>query len=622
MPSLSSEEPEPEPSHDALIKRLLALGWRYRWRCVTVLALQIVLLALGLASLGLSGLGIDVIRHAVQPDSNPPHWPLGFAPPAGWSTLRVITVIAAAILVAAVVRSAVNYVYSITLGILIHLEIVVDLRGQVYDKLQRLSFRFFDANASGSIINRVTSDVQLVRSFVDGVLIQSVILVLSLVVYLVYMLSIHPLLTVVCLATTPLLWFVSVWFSRRVRPLYAENRELFDRMVLKLSESVQGIQVVKSFAREREEIAQFNQANDAVRDQQRTIFQWLSFYSPTIGLLSQISLVVLLGYGGYLVIHGQIPLGTGLVVFAGLLQQFSGQVTNIATIANTVEQSLTGARRVFEVLDAPIEVQSPASPKRIAKARGEVRFEHVWFEHKVQQPVLQDIDFTVQPGQCIALLGATGAGKSVLLSLLPRFYDPTRGRLLLDGNDLRELDLDELRRNIGIVFQESFLFSNTVAANIAFGHPNTTPEQIERAARIAQAHEFIVKLPKGYETVLGEAGSDLSGGQRQRLAIARALLLEPSILILDDPTAAIDPETEHEILEAMGHAMKGRTTFVVAHRLSTLRRADMILVMDDGRIVQRGTHDELMKLKGHYQQAATIQFAQTDRERREGGAGL
>ena len=576
---------------------------------MTVLVLQFILLALGLASLGFSGLGIDVIRHAIQPGSKPPHWPLGIAPPADWSTMRVISVIAGAILVFAVVRSIVNYVYQITLGRLTNLEIVVDLRGMVYDKLQRLSFRFYDANASGSIINRVTGDVQLVRSFVDGVLIQSVILVLSLAVYLVYMLNIHVTLTLACLAMTPLLWAISVRFSKKVRPLYARNRELFDDMVLKLSESMQGIQVVKSFARERQEIEQFDRANDIIRDQQQTTFWWLSRYSPTIGLLSQVSLVVLLAYGGYLVIHGEIPLGTGLVVFAGLLQQFSGQVTNIATIANTVEQSLTGAARVFEVLDAPIEVKSPPKPKPLGKARGEVRFERVWFEHREQQPVLQEIDFKVEPGKCIALLGATGAGKSVLLSLLPRFYDPTRGRVLLDGIDIRNFNLDELRRNIGIVFQESFLFSNTVAANIALGHPHATHEQIERAAKIAQAHEFIVELPKGYETILGEAGSDLSGGQRQRLAIARALLLEPSILILDDPTAAIDPETEQEILEAMGHAMKGRTTFVVAHRLSTLRRADTILVMDDGRIVQRGTHEELMKTKGHYQQAATIQFA-------------
>ncbi len=223
-------------------------------------------------------------------------------------------------------------------------------------------------------------------------------------------------------------------------------------------------------------------------------------------------------------------------------------------------------------------------------------------------PVLQDIDLEVKPGQCVAILGATGAGKSTLMSLIPRFYDPTAGRVVIDGIDACELRLDDLRRGIGIVFQESFLFSNTVAANIAFGHPDATREQIEKAARIAAAHEFIMGLPKGYDTVLGESGNTLSGGQRQRLAIARAVLLEPAILLLDDPTAAIDSETEHEIFQALENAIAGRTTFIVAHRLSTLRRADFILVMEDGRIVQRGTHEQLMKEDGPYLHVADLQL--------------
>jgi ATP-binding cassette subfamily B protein len=243
---------------------------------------------------------------------------------------------------------------------------------------------------------------------------------------------------------------------------------------------------------------------------------------------------------------------------------------------------------------------------------GGVRFENVSFSYDGAGPVLRDIDLEVKPGQCVAILGATGAGKSSLMSLIPRFYDPTGGCVRVDGIDVRTLRLDDLRRGIGIVFQESFLFSNTVAANIAFGHPDATQAQIEKAARVAAAHEFILRLPQGYDTVLGESGNTLSGGQRQRLAIARAVLLEPAILLLDDPTAAIDSETEHEIFTALENAIAGRTTFIVAHRLSTLRRADFILVMENGRIVQRGTHAELMNVPGPYLRVADLQLVNRD----------
>jgi ATP-binding cassette subfamily B protein len=284
------------------------------------------------------------------------------------------------------------------------------------------------------------------------------------------------------------------------------------------------------------------------------------------------------------------------------------QVTNIATIANSAQQSLTGAQRVFEILDAPVEIQSKPDAVRLRRAKGNVRFENVTIGYRAEEPVLQDIDFEVPAGSIIAITGATGAGKSTLLSLIPRFYDPDQGRVLLDGVDLRDLDVDDLRHNIGLVFQESFLFSHTVAANIAFGNPKATQDEIERAARIASAHDFIMELPEGYNTILGERGNGLSGGQKQRLAIARAILLDPPILLLDDPTAAIDPETEHEILEAMQSAMQNRTSFVVAHRLSTLRRADRVLVLEHGRIVESGTPDELAHTSRLYREAAKIQI--------------
>ena len=608
MPAaLPSPTAAPGLSNWALVRRLFALAWRYRLHCLRVLGIQLVLLTLGIGGLSLTGVGIDYIRHKV--DGTPPGTNKLFLNlPEVWPYWQVLALLAGLILLLAVGRAFLNFTYAVSVNRLVQQRLVIDLRGEVYDKLQRLSFRFFDANTTSSIITRVTSDVQGVRMFVDQVLIQGVIMVISLTVYVIYMASLSPSLTLACLATTPVLWVLSAWHTRRTQPEYAQNRTLVEKMVQTFVESLQGVAVTKAFGREAEDRARFAADNNAVLTQQHLIFWRVSLFSPAIGFLTRINMMVLLGYGGWLVVHGQLSLGTGLVVFAGLLEQFSGQVNNVAAIVNSVQQSLIGARRVFEILDAPVEVKNTPNAIRRPKLLGEVVFERVSFAYAGAEAVVRDIDLRVEPGQCVAILGATGAGKSVLMSLVPRFFDPTAGRVLIDGIDARQLDLDDLRRNIGLVFQESFLFSNTVAANIAFGHPDATRAQIEKAARVAAAHDFIMALPNGYDTVLGESGNTLSGGQRQRLAIARAVLLEPAILLLDDPTAAIDSETEEEIFDALDRAIAGRTTFIVAHRLSTLRRADFILVLEDGRIVQQGTHEQLMREKGPYLRVASLQL--------------
>jgi ATP-binding cassette, subfamily B, bacterial len=604
--------PEPTPAADtpsnwALIRRLFGFASRYRLHCLQVLTLQLLLLTMGIAGLSFTGLGIDYIRHKVQQvplTTNRLNIPL----PETWPPTRVLALLAGLILVLALARAVLNYALAVSVNKLVQQKLVVDLRAEIYEKLQRLSFQFFDANTTGSIITRVTSDVQAVRMFVDQVLIQSVVMVASLTVYIIYMVRLSPGLTIACLGTTPLLWLISVLFARKSQPAYAHNRTLVEQMVQLLAENVQGAAVTKGFGRERESREKFEAANNAILRQQHSIFWLVSLFSPTVGFLSRINMMVLLGYGGWLVTQDRLALGTGLIVFAGLLEQFSGQINNVVNVVNSVQQSLIGARRVFEILDAPITVRNAPDAVRRPKLEGAVRFENVSFAYDGVEAVVRNLDLEVRPGQCVAILGATGAGKSVLMSLIPRFFDPVAGRVLIDGIDARQINLDDLRRNIGLVFQESFLFSNTVAANIAFGHPEATPAQIEKAARIAAAHEFIVKLPKGYDTVLGESGNTLSGGQRQRLAIARAVLLEPAILLLDDPTAAIDSETEHEIFEALDRAIAGRTTFIVAHRLSTLRRADFIIVLEAGRIVQRGTHEQLMKEAGPYLRVANLQL--------------
>ncbi|HEY5377698.1 MAG TPA: ABC transporter ATP-binding protein [Polyangiaceae bacterium] len=591
-----------------LLRRLLALSWQYRRECLTVFGYQVALLALGIAGLGLSGVAIDITRAALSPGAAGPHWPLGISPPNGWSSRQDLLAIGSLVLLMAATRGALNYWYSIAVGELIHLKLVPELRTRVFDKLQRLSARFFDENASGSIINRVTGDVQSVRSFVDGVLIQGAIMILSLVVYVAYMARTHLPLTLACLFLTPLLWIATTVFARWARPAYAKNRGLVDDMVLTMSEGIHGIQVTKVFGRETADYQRFVDKNRAVQGQQQRIFINVSRFTPLVQFITELNIAVLLFYGGGLVTRHAMTLGD-LIVFAGLLQQFSSQVASMAGIINTLQQSLIGAARVFEVLDAPLGVETPREPVPRAAIRGAIRLEGVSFQYGEGAPVLAGIELDVPAGQCLAIVGATGAGKSTLLELIPRFHDPSAGRVLVDGVDVRQLELDFLRRNIGLVFQESLLFKTSIAQNIAFGNPEASRAQVERAAKLAGAHSFITDLPNGYDTVLEEGAVNLSGGQRQRLAIARALILEPPILLLDDPTTAIDPETEHEVLEAISLATRGRTTLVVANRLATLRRADRIVVLEDGVIVERGTHEELMRRRGIYYAAAALQAA-------------
>ena len=559
-----------------------------------MLLLNFLLVAMSLGSLGLTGLGIDFVRRQVDPSSPPPKFPFGWTPPAATRPFAVVCGIAAAIFGLALVGAGLRYFAAVASARLSE-RILIRMRTDVYEKLQRLSFRFYDADESSSIINRAAGDANAVRNFVDGVMIRVLAVLLTLIVYLVYMLRMHVPLTLVCLSTTPLLWWGAVFFSRTVQPAYRKAGELGDALIRTLVENVQGVHVVKGFAREPEEIQRFAVAATRIRDQKESIFRQVSLFQPVMGLLTQVNMLILIGYGGLLVVRGELALGTGLFVFANLLHEFANQVGQITNIANTIQSSLASAERVFEVLDAPVEIASSSTGIRLPSADGPHRFRNVTFEYVPGDPVLRNVSITIQPGECVGITGETGAGKSTLLSLVMRFYDVTSGAVLIDGHDVRALDLDDLRRNIGLVFQESFLFSNTVAANIAFGHPEATHEEIERAARLASAHEFIRELPEGYDTVVGEYGANLSGGQRQRLAIARALLLDPPILLLDDATASVDPETEHEIEMAIQRAMQNRTTLVVSNRIGTLRRTDRVLILQDGRITAAGTHAQLLQ---------------------------
>jgi ATP-binding cassette subfamily B protein len=587
------------------LRRLLGIAWSHRTDCLQLLGLQLILVVFTVAVFVLTGIAVDFIRHCA--DATVPAPALPFFVPKDSDDVATLWWLSGGILVVALLRAALSFVFGLVSVRFMHGRIVVNLRAQVFAKLQQLSFRFFDSNASGSIINRVTSDAHSVRIFIEGVLLQLAIITVTLAVCSVYMFRTDWRLTLACLSVLPLqIWF-AIRFSKKVRPAYEENRDLMDRMVLGFSENVQGIQVVKGFSLEGRVLGRFAGWSEDIRVQKRKVFGEIALFWPVIDGLNRLSMIILLGYGGWMVMQGQISLGTGLVTFAGLLQQFATQVTTVAAVVDNAQVSLAGAKRIFEILDTDPGVASQPDARSPGRFLGRVTFDNVSFEYNENATVLKDVNFVAEPGRRIAIAGATGSGKSALLSLIPRFYDPRAGRVLLDGHDVRTLPLPELRRQVGMVFQENFLFSNTIAANIAFGHPDASQERIERAAKIAGAHDFIMAFPEGYETFLGEGGVNLSGGQRQRLAIARALLLEPTVLLLDDPTSAIDAETEKEIMEAMEAAMEGRTTFIVAHRLSTLRRADLILVLDRGRLIQQGTHEQLMAEDGHYRRAILIQ---------------
>jgi len=604
--NLVRPQARPRLSSKKLLRRLLRLALEYRGPCTAVVLMQIALVALGLSTLGMTGLGIDFLSSQVLKESPPVQWPFGQQPPAAWSSIQVIATLSGMILIVAVLTAALKYLAAVASSALSQ-EVLIRIRTDVYSKLQQLSFNFYDAGESSSIINRAAGDASNVRNFIDGVIIKVLTVFLTLTVYLIYMFNMHVWLTIACLASTPLIWLGAVVFSRLVQPAYRHASELSDVMIRTLVENLQGIQVVKGFARETEQADRFQQATDNIRDLKESIFFRISTFQPIIGLLTQINMLVLIGYGGTLVIRGELALGAGLFVFANLLHEFANQVSQITNIANSIQTSLASAERVFEVLDEPVQIATSPDARRLARVSNSIEFDNVSFGYNPDRMILRDISLRIETGECVGITGPTGSGKTTLLSLLKRFYDVSSGSIRLDGVDLRQLNLDDVRRSMGIVFQESFLFSNTVAANIAFGVPDATLEDVTAAAKIAAADEFIRELADKYDSMVGEHGSNLSGGQRQRLALARAIVTDPSVLLLDDATASVDPETEHEIREAMVGAMRERTTIVVSNRLSTLRQTDRIVVLQEGTISAVGTHKELLKSCKYYRELAELQ---------------
>jgi ATP-binding cassette subfamily B protein len=524
---------------------------------------------------------------------------------------------AAAILAGlSLLRAFIGYGNRYTSAWLAH-QIAYDLRNRLYDHIQRLSFSYHDHAQSGQLISRCIEDVRSLQNFTGGGMIELTRVLILMVGIIIILFVTQPLLAAISLLPLIPLTLMTTNFGKRVGKMFLDVDNALGELSARLQENVTGVQVVRAFAREKHEIERFESANRELYKKQVRVVQEMARVMPTSNLLVGLSTLLILWFGGNMVLNGQLTVGE-LVAFNSYVMMLAGPAQQISWLVNSAGETSAGLQRTFEVLDMRPEIRSRPDAIALPPLKGEVSFENVSFRYQGEKaPALYDIDLSVKPNQIIALVGLTGSGKTSLINLIPRFYDVTKGRVLVDGCDVREVNLKSLRDQIGIVLQTSLLFSATISENIAYGRPGATREQIIAAARAAQAHSFIMEMSEGYETKVGERGVTLSGGQRQRVAIARALLMDPRILILDDSTSSVDTQTEQLIQEALARLMQGRTTFVIAQRLSTIRQADLILVMDKGRIVQRGKHVELLEQEGLYRQIYDLQLRDQERFQEE-----
>jgi ATP-binding cassette subfamily B protein len=491
-----------------------------------------------------------------------------------------------------------------------------DFRNALYDKIQRLPFTFHDQAQTGQLMSRCTEDVGALSRFVGSAAID--LIQVSLLLAGIIGLLLRASLTLTLISLVPLLGLMAVTFrlGRIISPLFLAIDQALGDVSAAVQENLTGVQVVRAFAREQHEEAKFEAANRKLwHARVRTVSTW-GRYMPTMTILVMAATGLILWFGGRMVLAGTLSLGE-LVAFNAYLLLLAGPVQQLGVVVNAAGEAIAGGQRIFEIIDLPEAIQSPPDAAPLPALAGHVAFDHVSFAYQGFKPALHDICFEARPNQIIALIGPTGSGKTSLVNLIPRFYDVTAGSVRVDGRDVRSVDLKALREQIGIVLQSSLLFSTTIRENIAFGRLEAPDDELVAAARAARAHDFITALPDGYGTVVGERGVTLSGGQRQRLAIARALLMDPRLLILDDATSSVDTQTEYLIQQALDELMRNRTTFVIAQRLSTVKRADLILVLRDGRIVQRGQHAELVQVPGLYQDIYNLQLKDQEQYQRE-----
>lgn len=489
--------------------------------------------------------------------------------------------------------------------------LVYDMREEAYRKLMKEDFNFFNKNRTGDLMSRQTGDMDAVRHMVSHVIYFSFENILVFLMALVMIFSVNVKMALCMLIVLPFTLAVTLSQRRHIKPAFDRVRDCFSSLNAFAQETIAGNRVVKAFAKEDYELEKFDRENDGYRDAQLNAASIWMKYIPMFEILSQCLTIILMIMGGFMVIDGEMTIGN-MVTVNGYLWMLNSPLRQAGWIINDLQRFLTAIEKIYKVYTTEPDIKQPEHVVEKRKLKGSVTFEHVNY-YTNDDTVLKDISFHVEPGQTVGIIGATGSGKSSLINLICRFYDVNQGRVLVDDIDVRNLNLQTLRGNIGIAMQDVFLFSDTIEGNIAYGNPDCTFEQVQAAAKIANADEFIREMPEGYDTIIGERGVGLSGGQKQRISLARAILKDPSIIILDDTTSAIDMETESMIQNELKKISDERTVFIIAHRISSIIHADQILVLDNGRLVERGTHEQLLAKKGYYSTVFHHQYGEFDR---------